>query len=312
MPEANLEATQRLRDALAFDLAIELAALGHLRVRFESDAFVLPRGSELRARSDRLGHVLTWDDASKYTALPPGSLRAALGEHRPDSAPIVKVTPSSTGAGSALGLPTEKVELTAPLGRLILEQAHLPGAGAGGLLLCRLLLDLIAADGRNSACTRSLVPLRAELFSRGGGHLLFESQRLERDQKLDAGGFLVPPEGARFLPNQLPHAEGPVVPSDERLRELRLRAIPRSEKPDPFAPKQGLVLHNRTDVLRYVLLDGVVLARVPARGEVRVDGLLPGKYALATLDFYGDESTPLHIVELPARVALGDEAEIAR
>jgi hypothetical protein len=175
-----------------------------------------------------------------------------------------------------------------------------------------LLLDLIAADGRNPACARSLVPLRAELFSRGGGHLLFETLRLDTDQRLEASGFLVPPEQARFLPNELPQAGGAVVASDDRLRELRLRAVARSEKPDPLAPKQGLVLHNRTDVLRYVLLDGVVIARVPARAEVRVDGLLPGKYALATLDFYGDDSTPLRLLELPARVALGDEADSAR
>jgi hypothetical protein len=53
----------------------------------------------------------------------------------------------------------------------------------------------------------------------------------------------------------------------------------------------------------------VVLARVPARAEILVEALLPGKYALVTLDFLGDEMTPLRMIELPARVAIGEEAD---
>ena len=74
-------------------------------------------------------------------------------------------------------------------------------------------------------------------------------------------------------------------------------------------PKAGLLLLNRSESLRYVLLDGVPVARVPARSDVHVEGLLPGKYGLVTLDFVGDDPTPLRIVALPARVALGDEVE---
>jgi hypothetical protein len=51
---------------------------------------------------------------------------------------------------------------------------------------------------------------------------------------------------------------------------------------------------------------------VPARGELLIDALLPGKYALVTLDFVGDDATPLRMVELPARVAIGDEADSGR
>jgi hypothetical protein len=149
--------------------------------------------------------------------------------------------------------------------------------------------------------------LKAELFTRSGGHLVFEVQKLERDRPLEAA--LVPPAEARFVPEDLPGTGSALVPSEERLRELRLRPLPRTEKPEPGAPRQGLVLQNRSDVLRYVLLDGIVLARVPARAELLVDALLPGKYALITLDFLGEEQTPLRMIELPARVAIGDDAE---
>lgn len=310
MPEANTDALQRLKEALAFELTVELSSAGRLRARFDSDAFVLPRGSELRSRPDRLGHVLTWDGASKYTVLPAGTLRAALNEHRPDNAPLLKPKVAALGAGSVQGLSTEKAELTTPLGRLVLDSASLPNAGVSGRLLCRLLSELVTADPMNATCEHALVPLRAELFTRAGGHLLFEVTKIDRDRALDS--LLVPPSDARFLPAELPSAGSALIPSAERLRELRLKPLPRSEKPEPQAPKQGLVVQNRSDVLRYVVLDGVVLARVPARGELLVDALLPGKYALVTLDFLGDDATPLRMVELPARVAIGDEADSGR
>jgi hypothetical protein len=314
MPEANNDALQKLKEALAFDLIVDLSPTGRMRVRLDSDAFVLPRGSELRSRQDRLGHVLTWDGASKYTVLPAGTLRAALSEHRPDNVPLVKPKLTAAGTGNVQGIATDKIELSTPLGRLILDEASIPSAGSSGRLLCRMLGELIAADPLSSLCERerSLVPVRAELFTRAGGHLAFEVLKIERDRPLDTETLLVPPPEARFVPQDLPGTSSSQVPSDERLRELRLRPLVRSEKPEPTAPKQGLIVQNRSDVLRYVVLDGVVLARVPARAELRVDSLLPGKYALVTLDFLGDDPTPLRMIELPARVAIGEEADSAR
>jgi hypothetical protein len=309
MPETNGDALQKLKEALAFDLVIELSSAGRMRARLDSDAFVLPRGSEIRSRPDRLGHALIWDGGSKYTIVPAGTLRATLNEHRPDNAPLLKPKITAAGTGSVQGLPTEKAELSTPLGRLVLDQASVPSAGGSGRLLCRMLGELIAADPLNSLCERALVPLKAELFTRSGGHLLFEVQKLEKDRPLDTP--LVPPPDAQFVPQDLPGAGTALIPSNERLRELRLRALPRTEKPEAGAPKQGLVVQNRSDVLRYVVLDGVVLARVPARAELLVDALLPGKYALVTLDFLGDDATALRMIELPARVAIGEEADSA-
>jgi hypothetical protein len=310
MPETNTDALLKLKEALAFELAIDLSQAGRMRVRIDSDAFVLPRGSEIRSRPDRLGHLLTWDGASKYTVLPAGTLRAALNEHRPDNVPLSKPKIVAAGVGSVLGVGTERAELTTPLGRLVLDEATIPSAGTSGRLLCRLLGEFIAADPLNSLCERGQVPLKAELFTRSGGHLLFELQKLERDRPLETP--LVPAPDARFVPEDLPGTGSALVPSNERLRELRLRPLPRTEKPESGAPKQGLIVQNRSDVLRYVLLDGVVLARVPARGELLVDALLPGKYSLITLDFLGDDPTPLRMIELPTRVAIGEEADSAR
>ena len=309
LPETNVEALSRLREGTGFDVEIELSSLGRLRFELLSDAFLLPRGSELHSRLDRLGHLLVWDDARKYTTLAAGTLRAVLNERRLDHTPLVKPKLVLHGNGNLLGMSTERVELSTSLGRLVLEDAAIASAGAAGKLLCRLLGELIALDPLSSACERSLVPLRAEVFSRASGHLLFEVTSIERDRPLDTP--LAPPPEARFLPGELPATPFGLVPAAERLHELRVRALARSDRLESGAPKHGLVVLNRSDVPRYLLLDGAIAARVAARGELSINALLPGKYALATLDFLGDDPTPLRIVELPARVTIGEEADPA-
>jgi hypothetical protein len=312
LPESAVEALHRLRESLAFQLTLELSPQGRMRAVLGSDAFVLPRGSELRSRLEYLGHVLLWDSAKQYTLLPAGTLRAVLTEHRADAAPLVEPRIMSLGYGRVLGISTERTELSTPLGRLVLDQAPLPGIGSSGLLVCRLLAELITAEPTHSACSATTVPLRAELFSAAGGHLLFEVLRVERDQPLEEASLTTTPAGAELVKGELPASGPPIVVPQARLAELRTRAVVREEKPDPSAPKAGLLLQNRGESLRYVLLDGVVVARVLPRSEVHVDGLLPGKYGLVTLDFVGDDPTPLRIVALPARVALGDDVDAPR
>ncbi|MFZ5895858.1 MAG: hypothetical protein ACOY0T_32680 [Myxococcota bacterium] len=308
LPETNGEASQRLREALAFELQVELSQGGRMRARLNSDSFVWPRGTELRSRLDRLGHVVTWDSASVYSVLPVGTLRAALSENRIDAVPLSKPKLLTEGSSNVLGLSTERIELSTPLGRLLLEQAFLPNAAAAGKLLCRLLSELVAAQPLNAACERAYVPLKAELFSRGGGHIVIETVRVERDHlMLDASSLQTPPSSARFAALELPSSPSALVLNAERLRELRLRGLARSEKAEAAAPKEGLIVQNRGDSLRYLLLDGLGIARLAPRSELRIDSLLPGKYALVTLDFLGDDATPLRIVELPARVAVGED-----
>lgn len=309
LPETNADALHRLRESLGLELTLELSPQGRMRGALSSDAFVLPRGTELRSRLEYLGHVLLWGSGKQYTLLPAGTLRAVLTEHRADAAPLVEPRISSAGHGRVLGLVTERSELTTPLGRILLDQASLPGAGASGVLVCRLLGELILAEPTHGGCSRTKVPLRAEVFSAGGGHLLFEVQRIERDRPLEEASLTTTPAGAELVKGELPPSGAPMIVSNAKLAELRVRPAPREEKPEPSAPKAGLLLQNKSESLRYVLLDGAPIARIAARSEVHVDGLLPGKYGLVTLDFMGDDATPLRIVALPARVALGDDVE---
>lgn len=310
VPETNVELVQRLREVAPFELRLELSAAGRLRALFDSDGFVLPRGSELRSRLDAYGHLLIW--GSRYRILPSSSLRALLAERRVDVAPLVKPKVVRGASGNLLGSATERSELTTPLGRLLLDQASLPNVGRSGELVCRLLADLIAADPANSVCARGLLPLRAELVSPGGGHLLFEVHRLHRNASLELGDFLTPPRSARFAPYELPPIGPALLVNSERLADIRLRPAARGEKPDPQAPKQGVSLHNRSENCRYVLLDGLLVARMPAHSELHIDTLLPGKYVVHSRDFLGIDATPLRTIELPARVSFGEAVEASR
>lgn len=312
LPELNGDAIERIRDGLGFLLEIDLSAAGRLRAVINSKTFALPEGTELRSREDRLGHLLLWNSAENYAVLAPGTLRAVLNERRADAAPVTKPKLTNLGSGSALGLATDKLEVTTPLGRLILEQTPQHGVGAAATLLCRMLLELLAADPQTPACSRRELPLRAELFSAGGGHLLFELKRRVRDPEIPLPIFRVPPGEARLAIGEMPPLGSMNLLTREQLGSLRGRPAARSEKPDPSAPKEGLLIENHTEELRFVLLDGLILARMPPHTSLLVDALIPGKYALSSQDFLGDDPTPVRIVELPALLQLGTSIEPER
>src|SRR5690606_4793128 len=117
-----------------------------LRLVLEGDGWVLPPETELRARADRYGHIIVWPGAAKYRPLPPGAMRALLGERRYDVAPIAQaaVRPSPEG-GKRIGIKTRKVEVSTRAAKATFEIGKLESLGEGGSLLCRWLLDLMSA-----------------------------------------------------------------------------------------------------------------------------------------------------------------------
>jgi hypothetical protein len=90
---------------------------------------------------------------------------------------------------------------------------------------------------------------------------------------------------------------------------LHSRALPPPDKPDANAPKLGLAFQNRSDVPRYLLIDGVPAVWLRVDGEWLVTGLKTGRYTVQTRDFFGAEPSPPKLVELPARFNVGDEGE---
>lgn len=308
-PEGNAEVLARARDRNAFDVSIELSSLGRLRLRLSSRAFPFPAGTELRARDDRYGHLLVWPNAEAYTPLPPGTLRATLAEHRVDVTPLSDPSATLAGSDNALGLATQKQRLETSVGRLELEQTVAPAAGSAGALLCRLLVELLAVAPESSACRPEWVPLRANYTWASGERFELEATKLSKRAELAVDGVSVPPTGAGSRRGELPGPPFVALIDERELSDFHGRALPPPAKPDPGAPKLGLVFQNHGDSPLYLLVDGVPVVWLRADAEWLVSGLKPGRYTVQARDFFGTEASPPRLLELPARFTVGDEAE---
>jgi hypothetical protein len=311
-PEGNADAVARARDKTAFDLSIEASSLGRLRLSFRSRSFPFPPGTELRAREDRYGHLLIWPGGAGYTPLAPGTLRAVLADARVDAAPLAEPSPAVGGAGALLGMATQKYKLETSVGKLELEQAVVPAAGSAGALLCRLLLELVAVGPESSACRAESLPLRAEYFWASGARFELEVSKLTKRPELSVEGLAVPPPGSVPRRGELPGPPFVVLVEDHELSDFRARALAPSPKPDPAAPKVGLVFQNRADGPRYLLVDGVPVLWLRADAEWLLSGLKLGRYSVQARDFFGAQPSPIRTVELPARFTLSDEPEKPR
>ena len=308
-PESNAEALNKARDKTALEVTLDVSSLGRLRLSFESRAFPLPQGAQLRARDDRYGHILVWPNGSTYTPLAPGTLRAALSEARLDVTPLADPNPVLSGTGNMFGAVTHKQRLETSIGRLELEQAALPASGTGGALFCRLLLELLAVTPESSACRAESLPVHAEYTWATGARFEMEVTKVSKRAELALEGLAVPPSGGDSRRGELPGTPFVALIEDRELGEFRTRALPPPEKPDPGAPKLGLSFHNHGDGPRYLLIDGVPVVWLRADAEWLVSGLKQGRYTAQARDFFGAESTPPRSLELPARFLVGDEPE---
>ncbi len=313
VPELNADGVQRARDAVGFDVVVDLAG-GRMRFSLASRAFTLPAGSELHGRDDLYGHALLWPNRTTYTVFSAGALRSVLSEQRADVVPLVRARVTAIPGGSLLGLTTERAELSTPTGKLEIEQGRaanpLPpnATWASGASLCHLLVELADVSPTSSVCRSDLVPLRAEYTWPNGEHFAFEVSRLTRRSDLNPSSLAMPPANAEFRQSELPPPAPNALLSESELAEFRLRPAPRTEKVDPNAPKAGLLVVNHSESLRYISVDGAPAARLPAGAELLLN-LRPGKYQIAARDFFSSEDTRVLTVEVPARFALGDEPE---
>jgi hypothetical protein len=308
-PEGNADALAKARDRNAFEVTVELSSLGRLRLKLSSKAFPFPTGTELRARDDRYGHILVWPAAEAYTLLPPGTLRATLAEHRVDVTPLSEPSVALAGSDSRLGVATQKQRIETSIGRLELEQAVAPAAGTAGALFCRLLVELLAVAPESAACRPEWVPLRANYTWATGERFELEATKLTKRLELAVDGLSVPPSGAGSRQGELPGPPFVALIEERELADFHSRALPPPAKPEPSAPKLGLVFQNHGDIPLYLLVEGVPVVWLRADAEWLVSGLKPGRYTVQARSFFGAENAPPRLLQLPARFTVGDEAE---
>ncbi|MBW2458234.1 MAG: hypothetical protein JRI68_27260 [Deltaproteobacteria bacterium] len=289
---------------------IQLTPAGRMRATFLSRGLPLPPQSALLARADRYGSLVLWPDERRYRILPPGTLRAALGEGRADRNPMSPGKHEDLGEGERLGFKTRKVKLTSSFGAVELELAPMIEAGRAAPLLCRLLVEVAGVDPSTKHCAGSEVVLAADyVWSDGeppeGGGIRFEVTAVTRQTDLPAAELTVPPPTARHTPSGLPVVTGGRFFSEAELAAFRTEAAAAPSPPPSDAPETGLKAGNQSDLLLYLLLDGVPVAAVEPWGEVMIRGPLDGRYSLQWRTFLGERIGEATEHDLPATVVYG-------
>lgn len=302
-PEVNAAGVDAARKKTELRLAIDLTP-SRMRVVLQGAGFVLPAETEIRARADRHGHVVVWPGGASYRPLAPGGMRALLGERRFDVAPIApaEITPKDE-QGKRIGIRAHKVEVATRAANATFEVGRLPDLGEGGVLLCRLLLDLMNAPPAAPVCGVDELPLRAELRWVEHGAFSFELTGVLRRADAPAAPLAVPPSGATF--GDAPAPAGSVVPMLSVAELGALRTGPSEIPPGPFAEGEGLLVVNGTDQLRVLVLDGVPVAWAAPGARDLLRGLPRGRYAAQWRTFLGDAVEAPVTQSVPGLAQLG-------
>lgn len=305
-PEVNNAGLDAARKKTELRLSVELGA-SRMRVVLLGNGWVLPPNTELRARSDRYGHVVVWPGGATYRPLAPGTLRALIGERRFDVAPV---TPAELvlkdDVGKRIGIRTRRVEVATRAAKATFEIGRVAELGDGGILLCRLLLDLMNAPPSSALCAEGELPMRAELRWTARGSMTFEVTGLLKREKSDLStttSLLVPPSGATFAALPLPVAGVQAALSPQELGAFRTGPI---EMPTiPRGNGDGLVVSNPTDQLRVLHVDGIPVAWAAPGAKDVLSGLQRGRYIVQSRTFLGESFEPPVTQVVPGVVQLG-------
>ena len=282
-PDVNVQAIEAARRKMEPRFAIDLSPT-RMRVVLAGPGFPLPADTELRARTDRFGHVVVWPGGGSYRPVGPGTLRALLSERRFDVAPLS--TPDVVAkdeAGKRIGIRTRRVEIVTRAAKGLMDVGRLPDLGEGGVLLCRMLLDMMNGAPGAPTCGADELPLRAEISWTGQGGVHFEVTGVLRRPDMATGPLATPPGGATYT--RAPMPIGGVTPM--------LAAVDLATLRQGAPGEEGLVLSNPTRELRMFLLDGIPVALVAPNATDTLRGLPPGKYVAQWRTFLGEE------IELP-------------
>jgi hypothetical protein len=304
-PEVSADGLREAQKLTGLALKIDLAEAGRMRAELTGNGFLLPAHSELRARADHYGNLLVWPDGSSYRVIPPGALRALLGERRVDVMPLSPGAARPQGEGRRIGFSVRKLEISSSVATLRLELGKVPESGEGGALLCRALVELGGVDPRTPACQPGEVPLSASYSWQEGGGIGFEVTALTRRADLAASALLVPASSAAYLPAGLPGVPHGVFLPREAFAALRTAPVALPTSRDASVPTEGFVAVNHSDRVMYLLLDDIPAVAVPPSGEEYVVGPQRGRYLAQWRSFLGEKVAPPRPIEMPARLVHG-------
>ncbi len=298
-PPINGPAIDALRKQNEPRFTIDLTT-NRMRMQLSSLGFLLARDSELRARSDRYGHLFFAPDLATYRVLAPGSLRALFGERRPDVSPLSPAEVSTLGDGARrLGYHTRRAEVQSRAGKGVFEIIKLQDLGDGGALVVRALLDLMNAAPQTSVVGPDELPVHAELQWPARGAIFFDVTSITKRTDLSAAALAVPPPTATFTTGPLAPVVGELRVDPKDLAGLHTGVTDLG--PQAASVTTGsLTLVNVHDTPRFAWIDGAPVAWVAPEGRIELPPVSRGRYQLEWRSFLDDAADPAKTVTVPA------------
>ncbi len=264
------------------------------RIVLESSVWALPKGTELRARSDREGFIVVWPDDRSYRVVSQGALQSLFEERRVDRMPVVTMKSEEVGEGRRLGRTTRKVRLENALGTVKLDLALVPESGIETGLMCDFLLGLLRAVTPAGVCEDGVLPFAAHFLWEEGRSLEFSVTQMTLRTDLSRDMFLLPPKLSIYKPGELPPGSSSLWPSD-----VLAAVFPR----EPNGPK--IRFHNYRSVPLFLMIDSVPVSRIDPHSEV-VWSAGRGEHRHVARDFLGKVTESAGVVQAPAEVAYGE------
>ena len=245
------------------------------------DAFPMPYAFELRARADRVGHLLVWESGAKVRALPPGGLRPFFADGSFDVLPLA----AFMGGGS------ETVR-QAPTGRVHLQKSKRVGMGDAGNLLAKMLAEFAQATPFLIPCAADEYPSKLVYEWPGDARetMTITVELGAKQEPFDLSSWAMPPAGAAWGMR-------------EDLPAVRLKG---NQEKFSGGDSGALTLTNRTNLKRLVLLDGTPVAWLAAGESLLLDSVRKGSYPLDCRSFWGDERLPGTVAHVPGKASCGD------
>ncbi len=297
-PPINATAIDAIRKQNEPRFTIDLTPT-RMRMQLSSLGFLLHRDSELRARSDRYGHLFFPPDLGSYRVLAPGSLRALFSERRADVSPLSSAEVTMKGDGvRRLGYPTRRVDVQSRVGKAVFEIVKLPDLGDGGALVVRTLLDLMNAPPQTIVVGPDELPVHAELQWPSRGAVFFDVTAITKRVDLGATSMLVPPNNAAFT-------KGPLTPVSGELRVETKELSSMHTGPIDLGPQAAsvttgsLTLMNAHDIPGFAWIDGAPIAWVAPEGRVELSPLPRGRYQLEWRSFLDDVADAPRTMTVP-------------
>ena len=302
--EVNQAGIEAARKKTELRLAIDLSPT-RMRMQMLGTGWILPTDSELRSRSDHYGHVLVYPGGATYRPLAPGALRALLGERRFDVAPVTVADISSKEEqGKRIGIRTRQVEVATRAAKATFEIGRLAELGEGGILLCRVLLDLMNASPGSVLCAEGELPVRAELRWTARGSIQFELTGVLKKAELATSGLLVPPSNAVYA--AVPMTAAGVQATLSMTDLAAMRTGPVDVPPPPRGGNDnGLIIANQTDQVRMLMLDGVPVAWAAPGARDLLQGLHKGRYTAQWRTFLGESFEAPSVLVVPGGSQVG-------